>query len=410
MKILNFGSCNIDYVYTVDHIVTPGETETSDTLSVFPGGKGLNQSIALANAGAEVYCAGCIGTDGEFLRTLMDESRVNTTFLQTINGKTGCAIIQLTTEGENAIFLYPGANHMITKEQVDFVLQHFQEGDILLLQNEINLLDYIIQQGKKAGMQVFLTPAPFNENITNLDLNLIDCLILNQVEAQGLTGCDYPEGILQYFKEHYPKLKVMLTLGKKGCIYQDQNGRYFHPIFRVKTVDTTAAGDTFTGFFATGISQGKDIMEILRIASCASAISVSRNGAAPSIPSMKEVQEQLPILPLNAKDSKQNRIQEKIDAYLSENIQKASLEELSAILGYSTTYTGNLVKSIMGATFKTVLQKKRLELAESLLKNTDLPISDLIHTIGYENESFFRKIFRDTYGKNPLAFRKAHHQ
>lgn len=288
MKILNFGSCNIDFVYSLDHIVAVGETETTHRLETFPGGKGLNQSIALSKAGAKVYHAGCIGEDGSMLTDVLIENGVDISYIQKVSAKNGHAIIQVSSKGENSIFLYPGSNEMITEDYVDSVLKDFSEGDILLLQNEINKIDYIIDKAFEKKMQIVLNPSPLNERITGIDLNKITYIILNEVEAKGYCGLDDPKRALDYFNENYPYLKVMLTLGENGCIFMDKETRVSHSIFEVTPVDTTAAGDTFTGYFLQGVSMGDDYESVLKIASAASAISVSRNGAAPSIPSREE--------------------------------------------------------------------------------------------------------------------------
>lgn len=289
MKILNFGSCNIDYVYSLDHIVKNGETLSSDGLSIFPGGKGLNQSIALAKAGAEVYHAGCIGQDGEILTDILRENHVDLSCIRYVDAKNGHAIIQVNKQGENSIFLYSGSNEMIEKEHVDEVLAQFAVGDILLLQNEINQLEYLIEKAYQMGMCIMLNPSPCNEKIFRLDLHKVTYLILNEIEAKDITGCEGAEEALAFFDKQYPEMKIMLTLGKNGCIYRDKDTKAYHPIFEVDAVDTTAAGDTFTGYFAAGLAEGMDIKDILKMASCASAISVSRNGAAPSIPDKEEV-------------------------------------------------------------------------------------------------------------------------
>ncbi|MBO5007230.1 MAG: ribokinase [Clostridia bacterium] len=289
MKIINFGSCNIDYVYALDHIVAPGETEASNNLEVYSGGKGLNQSIALAKAGGNVYHAGCIGEDGDMLIGVLKQNQVNTKFLQRVKGKNGHAIIQVSQEGENSIFLYPGSNAMITEEYIDSVLDKFSAGDILLLQNEINNLKYIVEKAYQKGLQIIFNPSPYNKIIEEIDLQMISYLILNEVEGKDISKCENTEKILTYFREKYPQLKLMLTLGKRGCVYQDKSIRVFHPIFEAKAVDTTAAGDTFTGYFIAGIATGTEMGQILKMASCASAIAVSRPGAAPSIPTKDEV-------------------------------------------------------------------------------------------------------------------------
>ena len=296
IKILNFGSCNIDYVYMLDHIVKNGETEACGEMKVFAGGKGLNQSIAIARAEAEVYHAGCVGTDGEFLAALLAESGVDTRYLKRVDAKNGNAIIQVSREGDNSIIVYSGSNAMIEKCDVDAVLTDFCEGDILLLQNEISNLSYIIEKAYEIGMRIILNPSPINKEIFELDFSMLSYLILNETEAADLSGCDTPYESLDFFREKYPTLKIMLTLGKDGCLYQDGERRIYHPTFDVTTVDTTAAGDTFTGYFVMGVSSGLDIKQNLRLASCAAAIAVSRQGAAPSIPTIDEVRGRIDLM------------------------------------------------------------------------------------------------------------------
>lgn len=296
IKILNFGSCNIDYVYMLDHIVKNGETEACGEMKVFAGGKGLNQSIAIARAGAEVYHAGCVGTDGEFLAALLAESGVDTRYLKRVDAKNGNAIIQVSREGDNSIIVYSGSNAMIEKCDVDAVLTDFCEGDILLLQNEISNLSYIIEKAYEIGMRIILNPSPINKEIFELDFSMLSYLILNETEAADLSGCDTPYESLDFFRKKYPTIKIMLTLGKDGCVYQDGERRIYHPTFDVTTVDTTAAGDTFTGYFVMGVSSGLDIKQNLRLASCAAAIAVSRQGAAPSIPTIDEVRGRIDLM------------------------------------------------------------------------------------------------------------------
>ena len=168
MKILNFGSCNIDYVYSLDHIVRVGETENSDKMEIFAGGKGLNQSIAIARAGEKVCHAGCVGEDGDMLIELMRDSGVDTSCIKTVDSKNGHAIIQVSCAGENSIFLYPGSNAMVTREYIDAVLDGFSKGDLVLLQNEISNVDYIIRRAYEKKMQVMLNPSPFNEKLKEI--------------------------------------------------------------------------------------------------------------------------------------------------------------------------------------------------------------------------------------------------
>lgn len=288
MKILNFGSCNIDHVYSMDHIVAPGETETTSKLEIFPGGKGLNQSIAAARAGALVYHAGCLGAGSEILEKILKENGVDLSHIRYVDGQNGHAVIQVAKDGENSIFLYPGSNEMITENQIDNTLSDFSEGDLLILQNEINSLKLIIEKSHAKGMTVLLNPAPFNEKITELDFSMLSYLILNETEAAGLTGTTCPEESLRLLAEKYPHLKVVLTLGKDGCIYMEKGEKIYQSAFKVTAVDTTAAGDTFTGYFAAGLAEGKEIPEILKTACAAAALTVSKMGAAPSIPTAEE--------------------------------------------------------------------------------------------------------------------------
>ncbi len=406
MKLLNFGSCNLDFVYSLDHIVAPGETEATVSSEIFPGGKGLNQSIAAARAGAEVYHAGCIGTDGGMLREIMAESGVDVSYLQTVDSKNGHAIIQVSRAGENAIFLYPGSNEMLTEALIDRVLADFVPGDFLLLQNETNLVDVLVEKGSARGLKIVLNPSPYNEKIRQIDLSKLSYLILNEVEAREIAGSDEPEVALGLLRKKYPGLAVVLTLGVKGCVYRDENETVYHPAFRVKVVDTTAAGDTFTGYFFAGLSEGRPVTEALRRASAASALAVSRMGAAPSIPYEKEVAEALQsLLPYGSASPDTSRKQRVTD-YIREHLREASLPGLADLLGYSAAYTGALVKKLTGRTFSALLQQERCGAAARLLTETGLSVEEIIYSVGYKNETFFRKAFRECYGCTPREYRK----
>ncbi|MBR5219130.1 MAG: ribokinase [Clostridia bacterium] len=293
MKILNFGSCNIDYVYSLDHIVIEGETETSSGMNVFSGGKGLNQSVAAARAGAEVYHAGCLGEDGGFLADEMKESGVDISLINHVKEKNGHAIIQVDAKGKNSIFLYAGSNGCITRNYVDSVIERFDEGDILILQNEINEIPYIVDKAFEKGMRIMLNPSPCNDKIKEIDFSKLAYIVLNQVEAAEITGTENDEQAMEILIKKYPGINVLLTLGSKGCIYSGKEGKLFQPAFKVPVVDTTAAGDTFTGYFAAGIIKGDDMETILKTATAASALAVSRKGAAPSVPYADEVKKAL---------------------------------------------------------------------------------------------------------------------
>ena len=289
MKVLNIGSMNLDYVYNVDHIIQPGETEATDGMNIFLGGKGINQSMALAKAGAEVYHAGLLGEDGQPFLDACKEYGVNSDYIRKVEGKTGHTIIQIDKNAQNCILLFGGANQMLTEEYVDEVLAGFEKGDILLLQNEVNMLPYIIDKAHEKGMQIALNPSPFNEKLDAVDMNKIAIFLLNEVEGGQITGLSDPDEVLEKMREMFPHAKIVLTLGKDGAKYAEGQETYYQPIFKVKAVDTTAAGDTFTGYFLAGLIEGLPIQEILEMSAKASSIAVTREGAVPSIPYREEV-------------------------------------------------------------------------------------------------------------------------
>lgn len=291
MKILNFGSLNYDYVYSVEHIVSPGETINSNKMERFYGGKGLNQSIALARAGTKVYHAGIVGKDGEALINACEENGVDTSNICESEGNSGHAIIQVDEKGQNCILLFAGSNHSMTKKFIDDVLSSFGEGDMILLQNEINLLDYIIEESYKRGIKIVLNPSPFNSALGECDLSKVSIFLLNEVEGEQLTGEDNPSKILDEMLMKYPNAQIVLTLGSAGAIYKDSKQEYHQKSYRVKVVDTTGAGDTFTGYFISSLINKDSVEKSLEVAAKASAISVSREGAVASIPCLKEVKE-----------------------------------------------------------------------------------------------------------------------
>ena len=296
MKVLCFGSLNIDYTYKVPHFVKKGETLASERLQVFGGGKGLNQSVALAKAGTEVYHAGSIGQDGMFLLDMLKDAGANTDFVKILDTvRTGNAIIQNDKSGDNCIILYGGANQAITREQVDEVMSHFESGDYLVLQNEINELGYIVKKAHEKGMIIVLNPSPMNEKILALPLDVINYFILNEVEAAQILGKEDKgeeswEQIADDLLKKFPQATIVLTMGSEGSVFKNQKETVCQSIYKVQAVDTTAAGDTFSGYFIGGILSGLSAKEAMDQASKASAIAVTRKGAAPSIPLLAEVQ------------------------------------------------------------------------------------------------------------------------
>lgn len=290
MNVLNFGSLNIDHVYHVTNIVRPGETISSHNLECFCGGKGLNQSIALAKSGAHVFHAGKIGTDGTILKNTLSENGVNVDCLSQCNEVNGHAMIQVDESGQNSIVLYGGSNLTLTEEYIDSVLTSFSANDIVLIQNETNCIGYIAEQSHKKGIKVVLNPSPISEELlSEFPLHLVSMFLINQIEGTELTKKEQPDEILDCLLEKYPQSSFVLTLGKRGVVYRDKDHTFSHGTYKVSVVDTTAAGDTFTGFFLGCLANGFDIPTSLKKASIASSLSVSKQGASPSIPMMDEV-------------------------------------------------------------------------------------------------------------------------
>lgn len=292
MKVVCFGSLNIDYTYRVDHFVARGETLQSEGLQVFSGGKGLNQSIALSRAGVETYHAGAVGEDGLFLVRQLREAGVDVQHVAVrADVRTGHAIIQNSTDGDNCILLYGGANQSITRAQVDETLSHFDAGDLLVLQNEINELPYIMAAGRERGLCLVLNPSPMSEALLQLPLETVDYLLLNEVEAGQILGCEVTSGAeaAAALRRKLPQTVVVLTMGSQGSYCSDGQQVLHQPAFPVRAVDTTAAGDTYTGYFLAGVLEGLGLQGAMELASRAAAVSVTRKGAAPSIPLRREV-------------------------------------------------------------------------------------------------------------------------
>lgn len=288
-RILSYGSLNLDLVYQVPHFVQAGETLSSASRTVHCGGKGLNQSIAAARAGGAVSHAGRVGRDGAVLTDALRDSSVDTAFVSVGDGPSGHAVIQVDPAGQNCILLFGGSNQEITHEETDRALEHFQAGDYLILQNEINGLPYIMEQAARRGMRIVFNPSPIDEHIGDLPLDQAWLLILNEIEGAALAGCSDETEILDTLRRRWPRCRLLLTLGSRGCVYDDGLRRLRQGIYRTRTVDTTAAGDTFTGYFVACMAQGRPEGECLDLASRAAAIAVSRPGAAPSIPVIDEV-------------------------------------------------------------------------------------------------------------------------
>lgn len=290
MKVINFGSLNFDHVYEVEHFVQPGETITAKSYHRLCGGKGLNQSIALARAGVQVFHAGKVGRDGEPLIACLKTAGVEAKYVGMIESKpSGHAVIQVDRHGQNSIIIHGGANREVQMEDAERALGHFTAGDCLLLQNEISSISGIISLANKRGLTIFLNPAPMDKRVLDYPLDLVDYFIINSVEGRELTGEAKPETIVEAMRKRFPRSTTILTLGENGVIYADHQIRLTVPAEKVTPVDTTAAGDTFIGYFVAQKITGEAVDNCLRTATRAAAICVTRRGATDSIPRRDEV-------------------------------------------------------------------------------------------------------------------------
>ncbi len=284
MKILNFGSINKDFFYSVDDFVRPGETISSIRYNVKIGGKGLNQSVGISKAGQKIYHAGIINKDDTFILDKLKKWNINCENILLGDNPTGHAIIQVDKNGENSIIIHGGANHDVDIKFIKSVLSKFDSGDILVLQNEINNIKEIIDRAHHKKMKIVFNPAPFNKEISNYDLNKISTLILNQTEGEALSKEKKPDNILKTLNSKFNNTEIILTLGEKGSLYSFKNELVKIKAHKLDTVDTTGAGDTFIGYYVAGIASEMNKINNLNRASEAAAIATTKLGGAESIP------------------------------------------------------------------------------------------------------------------------------
>ena len=289
MKILNLGSINIDHVYNVEHFVRPGETISGLDYNIFAGGKGFNQSIALARAGATTIHAGKVGKNSEWLLRQLEQDGADINHISTDTTATGHAVIQVSPSGENAIVLYGGANQCITPNDITSAVDRCSPGDYLLTQNETSAVADAIKKAHEKELRIAFNPAPMNATIHDYPLELVDIFILNETEAEGLTGKTNPQEIQTSMLKQYPDSATVLTLGSKGAIYFDKDSTHHETAASVNAIDTTAAGDTFIGFFLAELMQSNNPAKALKQGCHAAGICVTRAGASNSIPTSTEI-------------------------------------------------------------------------------------------------------------------------
>ena len=289
MKVLCFGSANLDHVYKVDHFTVPGETQGCLEYNIKCGGKGVNQAIAMALAGNDTYFAGIIGSDGGLLKDALVDKGVHIDYMKISNKPTGHAIIEVDQSGQNHILLYGGTNKEIDFEYIDEVLSHFSKGDIVVLQNEINNVPYIIERFYEKEMKIFFNAAPYDIAVKNYPIEKVTWLVVNETEGAALSNEEDYEKIIQTLKQKYPHTHILFTMGKEGSRVLTDKEDIKVEALKVNAVDTTGAGDTYIGYFVRGIVEEMPLLETAQMATKASAIAVTRFGAVDSIPNYEEV-------------------------------------------------------------------------------------------------------------------------
>jgi len=288
-RIFNLGSINIDHVYRVPHFVRPGETLAASSYLRGAGGKGFNQSIALARAGAAVCHVGATGPDAGWLRSRLQDEGVDIRHLAVSDEPTGHAVIQVSDSGENSIVLHGGANRAVSPQAVRTTLSAALRGEWFLCQNATSSVPEALRIAKAAGLHVCFNPAPMSPDVASYPLDCVDWLIVNETEGKELSGEDRPDRIVSQLRERWAGTSILLTLGGEGALCSGASGTVRIPAPRVIPIDTTAAGDTFVGYFLGTLAAGGMLNGSLGTAIEAAAITVTRPGAADSIPLRSEI-------------------------------------------------------------------------------------------------------------------------
>lgn len=287
MAVFNLASINADLFYQVPHLLAPGETLASTDHSRGLGGKGANMSVAIARAASRVVHIGAVGADGRWAVERLLEYGVDTRHINEIDVPTGHAVIMVDDHGENAILLFPGANRAITETHIEVALTQAREADTFLFQNETSAQTEGAKLASAKGMRVVYAAAPFDAQAIKAVLPMLDILVMNAVEAQQLTDA------LGETLADLPVRDVVVTLGGDGCrwLNTDEGTDKTFPAIPVAPVDTTGAGDTFTGFLIAALDRGLPMEQAISLGQQAGAIMVTRHGTADVIPDLKDIED-----------------------------------------------------------------------------------------------------------------------
>lgn len=289
--VLCFGSLNIDHVYQMAHIVRPGETTAAHNYAIYAGGKGLNQSLALARAGLDVFHAGRLGREGLWLRDVLADEGIDCRHIECCAEEhTGHAIIQVGQDGQNSIVLYGGANQNWNAAAIDNLFAPCQKSwRAIICQNEMNGLEHLFDAAKKREIPLIFNAAPYSPDLKKLELGGLHTLLVNETEAMGLAETECIPAAFSALQSRYPDVRLVMTLGAEGLWASYQGRDYKLPALRVPPVDTTAAGDTFAGYYAASVLGQQSFEAALHWGNRAAALAVGRAGAAPSVPYIHEL-------------------------------------------------------------------------------------------------------------------------
>ena len=297
-KVVVVGSLNMDLVTRASRLPRAGETLIGQSFSTVPGGKGANQAVASARLGAEVAMIGCVGSDayGLQLRDALLVEGIDCQAVSCVDGSSGVALIVVDDSSQNAIVIVAGSNGELTPASLQAADAVLQAADVIVCQLEVPLetVGYALKRGRELGKTVILNPAPASGPLPAQWYASIDYLIPNESEATALSGVTVDS--LDSAKLAAAQLikagaaKVIITLSAQGALFSDGNRVEHLAAPNVKAVDTTAAGDTFVGGFAAALAHGKSEAEAIRFGQVAAALSVTRAGAQPSIPTLHDVQ------------------------------------------------------------------------------------------------------------------------
>jgi ribokinase len=283
--IFNFGSINVDHVYRVAEMPSPGETLRAGSYQKLLGGKGINQSIAIARAGQAPVHIGAVGSDDSWTMEQVKNFGIDTALIAQSAHPTGHAVIYVDDAGENQIVIFGGANQDLKPAQIEEAFKTCAGGNHwVLVQNETNLLADIVDEAKSAGFKVAYSAAPFVADTVAELIDKIDLLAVNEIEAEATAR------LLGVTVSEIAVPEILVTKGSKGVEFHSHGDVYHQPAFQVDVADTTGAGDTFLGSFLAHHCHGVGIEQSLRYASAASALQVTRPGAATAIPAREEVE------------------------------------------------------------------------------------------------------------------------